>query len=474
MMKNISYLMMVILTLSIFGCDFGSDDMMEEPPVKLPLSYFEMDKTTCDAPCEIVFSNYSNNHETCEWDFGDGSSFDISCNTTHTFEIPGEYEIRLKVTSSTGATAVSTNTVNITEEEITGGDTFTGVKIIPSGGNQAVQKVIEIPEGFLMLCAEYSGNPLEESPTKSFLVKLDNNGNLLSSAPFTSEIIGLDMIKTGNDRIFICGSSSGYGKAIEISTNFVIKNTYTSDLEGSVFTSIDHNGVNEIFMVGYQEVGGLKGALAEKLSSGFLYRERWKSFDEFTNTSFDNVVCHGGFTYLTAYIENENKSVIYKMLDDLSDADGLVIVELSKIVGLGIDEDRVYAPAIRPVGFRSHLTEYSHDLELLDDLVIAMPATVEILYPTGLQMIDGHLLLSSIILYPGEACSINAALQRICTSGTQCTSALVNCPEEQSLIMMADLIQLENGEYLAVGTSSSAAGVFDISYLKLNSNFELQ
>lgn len=474
-MKNINYYLIALLCISIISCGLFEDDDLPTEPEKAFVAYFGMDKTECLAPCEVVLTNYSIDAITCEWDFGDGSLLDISCNTAHTYTTPGEYPITLTVTNEEGRTAESTQILKVESESNGEGHPFSGIEVLNSYSNQAIQRVIETNDGFIMLAGDYGDqNPTLQSPTRSLLMRLSYSGNIMLTRELPAGVVGLDMIKTVNDRIFLCGTDQNYGTAFEIDEELNIVRSHVTNLLGSVFTSIDHNYQNQVFVAGYQEISGQKDALVEKLESSFSYIDRWQSVDPSASTRFDNLAINESSVYLNAYLESEDKSVIYKLRDDLSDADALVIVDDSNIVDLMVDDDKVYAASLRPFGFRSHLTQYSHDLLPQQDFVIALPGNSEdILYPTDLHLIDGHYLSSSFILNSGD-CVITAALQRVCISGSSCDSELITCPINQVSIVISQIIEMDNGEFLAVGTSSDYDGLFSITYLMLDSDFNLK
>ncbi|MCF2518574.1 PKD domain-containing protein [Dyadobacter sp. CY351] len=59
-----------------------------------PTASFTMDKTECEAPCEVTFTNTSTKADSYKWDFSDGST-SIEKSPKHTFNTPGTYVIVL-------------------------------------------------------------------------------------------------------------------------------------------------------------------------------------------------------------------------------------------------------------------------------------------------------------------------------------------------------------------------------------------
>jgi PKD repeat protein len=59
-----------------------------------PKAEFSSNKTKCDAPCTIVFSNASQNADKYRWDFGNGDSSE-EVNPTYTFKNSGQFTVKL-------------------------------------------------------------------------------------------------------------------------------------------------------------------------------------------------------------------------------------------------------------------------------------------------------------------------------------------------------------------------------------------
>jgi PKD repeat protein len=83
-------------------------------PALKPKAAFSSDKTKCDVPCTIVFSNSSQNADKYRWDFGNGASSE-EVNPTHTFNNSGNFTIKL--------TALRNNQEDAITHEIVVGNT---------------------------------------------------------------------------------------------------------------------------------------------------------------------------------------------------------------------------------------------------------------------------------------------------------------------------------------------------------------
>ena len=67
------------------------------PPARqaqAPIAKFIPNRTNCRIPCDISFTNQSQNATAYNWDFGDGSS-STDANPSHRYAVGGDYQIRL-------------------------------------------------------------------------------------------------------------------------------------------------------------------------------------------------------------------------------------------------------------------------------------------------------------------------------------------------------------------------------------------
>jgi PKD repeat protein len=76
------------------------------PPGVKPKAAFSSNKTSCDAPCTVVFSNSSQNADKYRWDFGSGDSSE-EANPTHTFNSSGEFTVKLTASSNGNEDAIT-------------------------------------------------------------------------------------------------------------------------------------------------------------------------------------------------------------------------------------------------------------------------------------------------------------------------------------------------------------------------------
>ncbi|HTE30836.1 MAG TPA: PKD domain-containing protein, partial [Chryseolinea sp.] len=82
---------LIIIIALIFWWQFRNNG---NPPEQTPLAQFSSDKTTCEAPCTIVFANSSQNAASYRWDFGNGDSSE-NVNPTYTFKNGGNFIVKL-------------------------------------------------------------------------------------------------------------------------------------------------------------------------------------------------------------------------------------------------------------------------------------------------------------------------------------------------------------------------------------------
>lgn len=69
-------------------------NVVNPTPGLKPKAAFSSNKTSCEAPCTIVFNNSSENAEKYRWDFGNGA-FSEEVSPTHTFDNSGSFKVKL-------------------------------------------------------------------------------------------------------------------------------------------------------------------------------------------------------------------------------------------------------------------------------------------------------------------------------------------------------------------------------------------
>ncbi|MGJ3235734.1 PKD domain-containing protein [Marivirga sp.] len=95
----------MILAL-VFACD---EDPVETDP---PTASFQFEVGETDF-LTVTFTNFSQNYESSEWDFGDGSEGSTEENPVHTYEAAGEYTVTLTVTNAAGESATREEVVEV-------------------------------------------------------------------------------------------------------------------------------------------------------------------------------------------------------------------------------------------------------------------------------------------------------------------------------------------------------------------------
>ncbi|KAA0989242.1 PKD domain-containing protein [Dyadobacter aurulentus] len=93
------------VTLTAYNADGKSDTQQYTIEVKAegPNANFTMDKTECEAPCEVSFTNGSINADTYSWDFGDNSGANNETSPKHSYNVPGTYTVVLTATGAGGS-----------------------------------------------------------------------------------------------------------------------------------------------------------------------------------------------------------------------------------------------------------------------------------------------------------------------------------------------------------------------------------
>ena len=77
-----------------------------------PIANFEQDKFIIEEGDEVSFINLSKDAVSFQWDFGDGSTSELT-NPKHIYTEIGEYPVRLIVTSSTGDRVATSATIKV-------------------------------------------------------------------------------------------------------------------------------------------------------------------------------------------------------------------------------------------------------------------------------------------------------------------------------------------------------------------------
>jgi PKD domain len=72
----------------------GATGLPQAEQAQAPIAKFIPNRTNCRIPCNISFTNQSQNATAYNWDFGDGSS-STDANPSHLYAVGGDYQIRL-------------------------------------------------------------------------------------------------------------------------------------------------------------------------------------------------------------------------------------------------------------------------------------------------------------------------------------------------------------------------------------------
>jgi PKD repeat protein len=97
----------MILAL-VFACD---EDPVETDP---PTASFQFEVGETDF-LTVTFTNFSQNYESSEWDFGDGSEGSTEESPVHTYEAAGDYTVTLTVTNAAGESATREEVVEVSD-----------------------------------------------------------------------------------------------------------------------------------------------------------------------------------------------------------------------------------------------------------------------------------------------------------------------------------------------------------------------
>ncbi len=94
LLTQISTLSLILLVI----CACSKND--EEPPPPAPFASFTVENNNCIAPCEMTFTNQSQNATSYQWDLGNGETA-ITADASATYETPGDYVVKLTASSVT-------------------------------------------------------------------------------------------------------------------------------------------------------------------------------------------------------------------------------------------------------------------------------------------------------------------------------------------------------------------------------------
>lgn len=160
----------VLLLLFVFLLSCQIDKLHEDLETEIincPIDIsFDIINNNCSAPCEISFSNITENATSFEWDFGNGTS-STSGNPTAIFDNPGEYNITL--TASDG----------VCEEMLTKSVTIEWSSFLKTfGGTEGDwgYDLIQAADGSYVIAGGKSVNT--SSGASHYLIKTFSDGNL--------------------------------------------------------------------------------------------------------------------------------------------------------------------------------------------------------------------------------------------------------------------------------------------------------
>lgn len=102
-------------TDGLTGC--SNKDSLNAVVHTLPQANFSYNPIVCSSQSEN-FSNLSSNAATYSWSFGDGSAADLSQNTTHSYAVPGFYNIELLAISNFGCRDSISQSIEVRESPV--------------------------------------------------------------------------------------------------------------------------------------------------------------------------------------------------------------------------------------------------------------------------------------------------------------------------------------------------------------------
>jgi PKD repeat protein len=174
-----------------------------------PVPSFTITNNGCTAPCTISFTNTTTNGATYRWDFGDptsatNTSIDIS--TTHKFEMPGSYAVKLVATNGSLKDSV-TQIVSVS-----------GVKF--QSGSNTIGPLVRMRQ---TADGGYIGVGTNSTNGSVYLVRLDVDGTIVGQQEYTISNTdqAADVIQLSDGTFVVVGTS--YNAATSNSDCFYLR-----------------------------------------------------------------------------------------------------------------------------------------------------------------------------------------------------------------------------------------------------------
>lgn len=104
----------------------------------MPQACFTVGNTTAVVGTADSFTSCSKNSTTLQWDFGDGDTNDTASVTTHVFQQPGTFNVKLTAFDSKGQSNTTTQSITAILPDITSANyvgSFAGSQICTNTGN---------------------------------------------------------------------------------------------------------------------------------------------------------------------------------------------------------------------------------------------------------------------------------------------------------------------------------------------------
>jgi PKD repeat protein len=198
------------------GCkDTAKTDIIIVTPGAMPAAAFTITNNACFAACQMVFTNTSVDATSFSWDFGDGTPLVTQTNPTHTFELPGDYNVKLTATNS-GESDTETKPVQV--KTITFKKTFEGVDT-HKGGSSVKQTL----DGGYIIIGTVETVSIITTIKGIYVIKTDNMGVKLWEKEFEGLGVsyGHDVQNTQDGGYIVVGSTST--GIISVSDVYLIK-----------------------------------------------------------------------------------------------------------------------------------------------------------------------------------------------------------------------------------------------------------
>jgi gliding motility-associated-like protein len=157
-----------LVTENVFTCSDTATAIVEVYP--LPTADFTFD-TICDG-FTTTFTDLSTSAVQWEWDFGDGSPFDLNASPTHLYAASGQYNVQLVVTNVEGCTDTVVYIVDVNPNPVSNFTATTACHTYPTQFTDQSTAAVQWEWNF------GDGSPFDNTQNPSYVYAIDGSYNV--------------------------------------------------------------------------------------------------------------------------------------------------------------------------------------------------------------------------------------------------------------------------------------------------------